>query len=209
VNMQPRQQELTFDDLFTKDGVPLDFHAAVQYQVTDSVKLVTDFGADDSKDGMGFFKRNLEQSFRMLVRDAVKKHGLNEMAINVSAAAAVDEEVTKGLKQLIADTRVPIRLIGVTLGRANPPDAIKHQRIATAEQEQRIQTEQQGKLAEDQRKAREESRAAADAAYNNKMNLTPDQYLRLETIKMQDRVCAAGHCTFFFGGVPTLTQPVR
>lgn len=204
VNMQPRQQELTFDDLFTSDGVPLDFHAAVQYQITDSVKLVQGFGADDGPQGMGFFKRNLEQSFRMLVRDAVKKHGLNEMAINVTAAAAVDAEVTEGFAKVIAATGVPIRLIGVTLGRANPPDAIKHQRIATAEQEQRIQTEKQGKLAEDQRKMREESRAAADSAYNVKMDLSPAQYLQLKDIEMRRDVCAKGGCTFVFGGATPL-----
>lgn len=207
VNMQPRQQELTFDDLFTMDGVPLDFHAAIQYQIIDSVKLVKNFGADDGPHGMGFFARNLEQSFRMLVRDAVKKHGLNEMAINVTAAAEVDREVTARFSEVIATTGVPIRLIGVTLGRANPPDAIKHQRIATAEQEQRIQTEKQGKLAEDQRKDREESRAAADRAYNVKMDLNPDQYLRLETIKMQRDVCAKGGC--YFGFNPTFTQGVK
>jgi len=43
--------------------------------------------------------------------------------------------------------------------RANPPDAIKNQRIETATQEQRIQTEQQTKLAEVQRKSAEEARA--------------------------------------------------
>jgi len=44
----------------------------------------------------------------------------------------------------------------MTVGRANPPDAIKNQRIETATQEQRIQTEQQTKLAEVQRKSAEE-----------------------------------------------------
>jgi uncharacterized membrane protein YqiK len=73
VDMRPRQQEVTFDDLFTADGVPLDFHSAIQYRITDSVKLVRDFGADDGPNGMGFFARNLEQSYRMIVRDAVKK----------------------------------------------------------------------------------------------------------------------------------------
>lgn len=206
VDMRPRQQEVTFDDLFTMDGVPLDFHSAIQYQVTDAVKLVKEFGADDSAQGMGFFLRVLEQPYRMLVRDAVKQHGLNEMAINVTAAEAVDVDVTTGFAQVIKQTGVPIKLLGVTLGRANPPDAIKHQRIATAEQEQRQKTEQQAKLAEDQRKAHEESRAAADNAYREAMHLSPEQFLQLEQIKMLDRVCAGGRCTFINGQVtPTLT----
>jgi regulator of protease activity HflC (stomatin/prohibitin superfamily) len=105
--MRPRQQEVTFDDLFTADGVPLDFHSAIQYRINDSVKLVRDFGADDGPNGMGFFARNLEQSYRMIVRDAVKKHGLNEMAITVTAAQSVDDEVTARFSEIIAKNRRP------------------------------------------------------------------------------------------------------
>ena len=205
VNMQPRQQVFTFDDLFTKDGVPLDFVATVQYQIVDSVKLVRDFGADDGPHGMGFFIRVLDQPFRALVRDAVKKHGLNEMAINVSAAEQVDEEVTARFTEVIAKSGVPIRLISVTLGRANPPDAIKHQRIATAEQEQRQKTEQQAKLAEDQRKMHEESRAAADRAYNDKMGLNAEQFVTLRQLDALRQVCGNGNCTFYNGdSIPLL-----
>ena len=57
------------------------------------------------------------------------------------------------------DKQLPVRLITMTVGRAKLPDAIKSQRIETAAQEQRVQTEKQIKLAEDQRKAAEESRA--------------------------------------------------
>lgn len=208
VDMRPRQQEITFDDLFTSDGVPLDFHSAIQYRITDSVKLVKDFGADDGPEGMGFFHRNLEQAYRMIVRDAVKKHGLNEMAINVSAAQSVDDEVTARFSEVIAKTGVPITVLGVTLGRASPPDAIKHQRIATAEQEQRQKTEQQAKLAEDQRKAHEESRAAADNAYRESMHLNVEQYLSLQQIGMLRDVCSRGACTFI-NGQATAVLPVK
>lgn len=208
VPMQPRQQEVTFDDLFTADGVPLDFHSAIQYRITDSVKLVKEFGADDTANGMGFFSRNLEQSYRMIVRDAVKKHGLNEMAINVSAAQSVDDEVTGRFAELITKSGVPITLIGVTLGRASPPDAIKHQRIATAEQEQRQKTEQQAKLAEDQRRAHEESRALADNAYRESMKLSVDQYIALMHINMLRDTCSGGKCTFINGSA-TPVLPVR
>lgn len=204
VDMRPRQQEVVFTDLMTSDGVPLDFHSAIQYQITDSVKLVKEFGADDSPNGMGFFHRVLAQNFQQIVRNAVKKHGLNEMAITVSAAQEVDDQVTEEFRSVIVAKNVPIRLLGVTLGRANPPDAIKNQRIATAEQEQRQKTEQQAKLAEDQRKAHEESRAAADNAYREAMHLSPEQYLQLENIKMLQNVCSGGRCTFISGGaVPT------
>ncbi len=201
VDMKPQRIDLMFDDLMTSSGVPIDFHAVLTYQILDTVQY------DDKTTQPGFFARNLDQPFRTAVRDEVKNHDMQSMAITASAADAVDTAVTTHLERLIKETDVPIRLIDLSLGRANPPDAIKTQRIETAAQEQRIITEQQRKLAEDQRKMAEESRAAADAAYNNKMSLSPTQYVELENIKMQKEVCAKSTCYFGFG--PTFTQNIK
>lgn len=205
VNMQPGRVDTEFNDLMTLDGVPIDFHAVISYQITDSVKLVRDYGADvRESDGVpGFWMRNLDQPFRTAVRDSVKKHGMNEMAIMATAAEEVDAEVTKHLLGIVKETGVPVKILDVSLGRANPPDAILHQRVETAAQEQRINTEKQRKLAEDQRKMAEESRAAADQAYNQKMGLNAEQYVALRALEMQREVCAKGGCTFLFGGNAT------
>jgi hypothetical protein len=205
VNMQPQRVDMEFDDLMTSNGVPIDFHAVFTYQVLDAVRLVRDFGADRSQAGVpGFFTRNLDQPFRTAVRDAVKKRDMNEMAITATAAEAVDAEVTAHMEQLITEYKVPIRLVDLSLGRANPPDAIENQRIATAEQEQRINTEKQRKLAEDQRKAAEQSRAEADNAYRTAMQLNPEQFLQLESIKAMRDVCGGGKCSIVTtGALPT------
>ena len=204
VNMQPSRIDSEFTDLMTSDGVPIDFHAVLTIQVTDSVKLVRDFGADMVANGTpGFWIRNIDQPFRTAVRDAVKKHGMNEMAIQATAAEDVDNVVTQHLLNIIKETGVPIRVLDVSLGRANPPDAILHQRVETAAQEQRINTERQKKLAEDQRKLAEESRAAADQAYNQKMGLNTEQYVALQAIQMQRDVCSKGNCTFIYGANAT------
>ena len=125
VNMQPARVDAQFDDLMTADGVPIDFHAVITYIVTDSVKLVRDFGADVTGQGVpGFWVRNLDQPFRTAVRDSVKKHGMNEMAIMATAAEAVDLEVTNHLLAIVKETGVPVKILDVSLGRANPPDAL-------------------------------------------------------------------------------------
>jgi regulator of protease activity HflC (stomatin/prohibitin superfamily) len=199
VDMRPIQVTVEFDDLMSRDGVPLDFDAAVRYRVTNSVKLVSQFGAD-----AGFFARNVERPFRDAVRDAVKKRGMNETAIDATAAEEIDDEVTKAVAAVIQSADLPIQMIDVTLGRANPPDAIKNQRIETAAQEQRVNTERQTKLAEDQRLEAERSRAAADNAYREAMRLSPDQFLTLESIKAMRDVCGGGKCSFVTAGaLPT------
>lgn len=202
VDVRPQQANIEFNDLMSRDGVPLDFNAAIRYRVTDTVALVSKFGADDH-----WFSRNLEKPFSNAVRDAVKKRGMNEMAIDATASEAVDAEVSKATEAIIKRDSIPIQLIDVTLGRANPPDAIKSQRIDTAAQEQRINTEKQKTLAEAQRLLAERARADADNAYRLAMNLSPDQYLQLKSIEALAWACASkpGTCSFVTTGVmPTL-----
>jgi len=198
VSMQPRRFEANLPDTMTSDGVPISFHAIITLQVTNSVDLVKSFGPN-------WYENNVEQPFAQFVRQAVRKHGMNETAISTTALDSIDAEIRDDLVQFMKDKQLPVRLITMTVGRANPPDAIKSQRIETAAQEQRVQTEKQIKLAEDQRKAAEESRAAADNAYRQAIGLSPEQYVQLKRIEMELKVCADGKCTFIenAGALPT------
>jgi len=198
VYMQPQKFDTEMHDTMTSDGVPISFHAIVVLQVSDSVSLIKNFGPD-------WYRNNLEEQFKTMVRQAVRKRGMNETAISTTALDAIDAEIRESLIAFIKDKGLPVRLITMTVGRANPPDAIKSQRIETAAQEQRVQTEKQIKLAEDQRKAAEESRAAADNAYRQALGLSPEQYVQLKRIEMERAVCAEGKCTFIenTGAVPT------
>lgn len=210
VNMQPRTFIQHYTDMFTNDGVPLEFNVATKMQITDSVRMAKDFGVweYDSGGGIqwpGWFGNNLMKPIENYVRQAVRKHGLNETAINPVAIDAIDAEVYAAIDKEIARINLPVKLLGFTVGKATPPDAVKNQRIATAEQQQRKLTEDQRKLAEDARLAAEESRANADNAYRNKMSLSPEQFIQLEAIHAQREVCMKGGCTFIGGGVtPTV-----
>ena len=204
VNMQPQRYEQELDDTMSADGVPLGFHAIINLQVTDAVTIVKNFGPN-------WYKNNVEQEFAQQVRQAVRKRGMNEMAINTTAIDAVDTEVESGMAAYLSAKGLPVKLITMTVGRANPPDAIKNQRIETAAQEQRVQTEKQIAQAEDQRKNAETARAAADNAYRQAIGLTPEQYVQLKRIEMEVKVCSEGKCTFIENGgaVPALTVAGR
>lgn len=203
VNMLPQRIDMEFDDMMTKSGVPVSFHVVATFRVTDAVKLVTQFGADvDEKGTWGFWTRNLDQPIRTAVRDSVKQRDMNEIAISQTAADAVGQEVESSAVRIVQQSGVPILITELNVGRVNPPDAVRDQRIATAQQEQRVITEQQTKLAEDARKAAETSRAQADNAYRLAMDLSPQQFIELQRINMQRDVCAraGANCTFFLGG---------
>jgi regulator of protease activity HflC (stomatin/prohibitin superfamily) len=196
VNMQPQKYDTELPDTMTRDGVPITFHAIMVLRVTDSVTLIKNFGPD-------WYGNNLEEPFKTMVRQAVRKRGMNETAISTTALDKIDNEIHDQLLLFIKQKTLPVELVTMTVGKANPPDSVKTQRIATATQEQRIQTEQQMKLAEDQRAAAETSRAKADNAYREAMGLSPQQFIQLETVKMQREVCGEqgkATCTFIQNG---------
>lgn len=193
----PIQIQEHFDDLMSADGVPLDFDAVVRIKITDTVTLITKFGPD-------WYKNNVQAEFRNRVRQAVRRHGMNETAISTKAIEEIDQEVSKALTSYLQEAALPLHLIQMTVGKANPPDSVKNQRIETAAQEQRALTEAKRKLAEDARLQAEQSRAAADNAFRNAMNMSPEQYLRLEEIKTYRDVCGGGKCTVVLGGASIL-----
>lgn len=212
VDVQPLTYIQHFNDMFTSDGVPLEFNVATKLQVTDSVQMAEKFGVWTYSVGSGgiapgwpgWYGNNLFKPIENFVRQAVRKHGLNETAINPVAIDTIDAEVYAAIDKEIARINIPAKLLGFTVGKATPPDAVKNQRIATAEQQQRKLTEDQRKLAEDARLAAETSRARADNAYRGDLGLSPEQFIQLEKIHMERDVCTKGGCTFVASGVAAL-----
>lgn len=210
VNMMPWQYPVHFEDLMSREGVPLDFDAVIRLQVVDSVRLVETFGVYDTTAGKltgpAWYVNNVHKQFETAVRQAVRKHGMNETAISTTAVDDIDAEVSQAMREYLKQRAIPVALLDVTVGRANPPDAVLNQRRETAAQEQRVNTEKQKKLAEDVRREAELSRAAADNAYREAMRLSPDQFIALEAIKAQHDICAKSACTFIAPGTSALVS---
>jgi regulator of protease activity HflC (stomatin/prohibitin superfamily) len=202
VNMQPLQYEEKFDDLMSSDGIPLGFDSIMRIQITDSVDLIKNFG-------IKFYETNIQNEFRNRVRQAVRKHGMNETAISTTAIDAIDAEVTQQMEAYLRSAHMPIRLIKITVGKANPPDAIKDQRIKTAQEQQRQITEVQTKIAEDARKAAEAARADADNAYRQSLGLSAEQFVQIQAINMQRDVCTKSACTFITGNATPVVHTGR
>lgn len=200
VDVTPQAFEIKFNDLAPSDGIPLDFQTTVRLQVTNSVELVKSWnGAATNEKGepaYSWFWRNIEPQYQNFVRQAVKRYTMNDLALTGAAIDAVDQEVQKRLQAYLAEIKIPVRLLGVTVGRANPPSEILAQRTQTAAQQQRVKTMEEAKKAEDARKAAEQARAEADNAYRQQMSLTPEQFVDLKRIEMQEKACQRSTCIF-------------
>jgi regulator of protease activity HflC (stomatin/prohibitin superfamily) len=201
VDVTPTAFNMAFDDMMSSDGIPLDFHAVLTLRVTDPVKLVTRFsGASGSSDGVPiWYSHNVAPVLNNYVRDAFKGQTMHALAIEATGTASVEKDVRGALQAYINLKGLPVEIVNFSLGRVNPPQAIKTQRIRTAEEQQRQQTELQTKLAEQNRQQAETARAQADNAYRQAMNLSPEQFVELERIHMTGRVCDDKPCTIIIG----------
>lgn len=196
VRMTPQVVPVPFDDLTTSDRFLLDFDAVIRYRFTDSVGLVRDFGADR------WYVNNIDHQFRAIVREAVKKRALPDMMASVTTAQEVDDEVTRELKQFVADTKLQINILGVSLGRAKPNSEVLSQMNKTAAERQRKLTLIEAEQAEIQREREQTARARADNAYRNSIGLSPEQFVQLEGIKRYSEACAKSTC--IIGQVPVV-----
>jgi len=207
VYMQPMTVDEYFHDAMPKDNNPVEYHAALRYQVTDAVKIVKAFGTDqiEVEKGQfyyGWYVRNLQRTFQTMNRDQVRSYSMPDLALSNSAVGAVEADLTKNTAEFVEKIGLPIKILGVTLGKISPSKSIIDAYNETGVQQQRAKTEHQRKLAEDARKEAETSRALADKAYQDSMSMNTDQYIRLQTVKM----CAdKANCSVFLGSIP---QPI-
>lgn len=206
VTIRPEQHAIQIDDTMSRDGVPLDFDCTISTRITDAPTLIQNFGES-------WFDTNVRSQVTSFIRDAVKKHAMNETAISTEAMVEIDNEVTERTIAYINEIKLPVELIRFTAGRANPPDSVKNQRMETAAQQQRIVTEQQKVLAEQSRMAAELARANADMAYQNAMKLSSEQFIELQRLKVLRDACTGEgrSCNFVVveGGNQTLQFPMK
>lgn len=199
INIQPMLVEENFDDLMSTDTVPVDFRTSLQVQITNPIVLWTKYGNN-------WYKINVQRQYQALVRDEARKYTMNELLTGKEIPKLMEKNIREQLDRLIADNHLPFRVTDLNIGRALPNKNVLEQIDLTAAQQQRSKTMIEQEKAEQQRKKAEQARAAADNAYRQEMQLSPDQFLQLESIKRYSDACTHGNtCNFMFGSNGTAT----
>ena len=193
VLMTPQSIQVKFDDFSSADNILLDFESTIQYQVVDAVDLVEHFGDK-------WFENNVGRQYAAIAREALKKKTMTQMMSDVVAAQDVDNEVTGALQQLVKESKLPVRIIGVSLGRAKPNENVLAQMNETAAQQQRQKTLVAAAIAEGNRETEQIAKAKADNAYRNAMGLSPDMFIQLERIKRFADACRESKGTCIVDG---------
>jgi regulator of protease activity HflC (stomatin/prohibitin superfamily) len=183
VKMTPQSITVKVDDFGTMDGTLVDFETTFQFRVKDSVALVKNFGE-------GWFENNIRQQYLAIIREALKKRSLPDLMSNAVEGAKVDSEVTTAIQDLVKNFNIPIEVMNITLGRAMPNQSVRDQIDRTATERETQKTLIEARKAQVERKAEQEARADADNAYRNKLGLSPEQFIQLESIRSYSAACA-------------------
>jgi regulator of protease activity HflC (stomatin/prohibitin superfamily) len=199
----PMRYKESFQDMTTKDKSDVDFDIYFKLQIVAPKAdiLYSDFG-------LKWYSRNLQSEFRRVVRVVCMKYDMELLTSDSKISQEIEAIVEKECKQIITDLGIPVILVNVNMGSANPPKQVKLERNKTAAAKQREKTlVQQGKN-EDQRKSNEEKRASADKAYQSEMGLTTAQYIQLKQLEVQEKAYSKAS-TVIINGQATPTVRVK
>lgn len=201
VDVTPQTIPVRFDDFSSSDNILLDFETQIQYRITGSAKLLSGFGTE-------WFKNNVANQYAAIVRDQVKRYDMTSMMSDSNTAAMIDNEVTRQVRELMAEHKIPVEVINITLGKAKPNPNVLDQMNETAAQQQRAKTLREATAAEEQRKAEQLAKAEADNAYRQKMGLTPEMYLAREIAELNANACvnAKGGCYVIPSGTNVIAK---
>ena len=128
---------------------------------------------------------------------------------DVEKAKLIDAEVTEQLTALVAETKLPIKVINISLGRARPNKNVLDQMDKTAAEQQRQKTLAEQIISEEKRKEAEGKRAEADMEYASKMKMNTEQFVAMETAKMYSSACKTSTNCIILNGNATPVLPIK
>lgn len=205
VDVKPDRKKEAFDDLNTKDNVPVDFDIYFTFQINSSEvhNLYSKFGLD-------YYEKSLEQELRNLTRDKCKQYEMNPLTNDAHVSDEINTFVLTEGNKIIKKLGIPVTLIAVNMGSVNPPPAVINERSNTAAAKQKEQTIVQETKNQTERQNSEAARAKADRAYQNALGLTTAEYIQLQELKVKEiGYSKATEITIIEGGSPNVNKSVR
>lgn len=176
----PQTVEEHFDDLITDDNNAVDFSAYFKYQIRKGTtpEIYKKFGEN-------WYSQSVKETFRAIVRDKCSQYKMFDLAANRNILAEIEQNIHDKMNSHFKEWGMTIDILQITIGKVKPPQEVLNETNKTAAQVQSKLTQAARKNAEDSRKDAEESKAIADKAYQVKMGMTTDEYLKLRALELE------------------------
>lgn len=198
-SITPKTISEHFQDMIPSDQTPVSFDAYIKVQII-SGKTPDLY----SKFGENWYSNNMRATFRTLVRDYASEYTMYELSSKRKITSLLEKKIHKDMVAYVKRIKLPIRVIQVSIGSITPPRQVLDETKSTSAQNQSILTQKARAKAEMARMDAEVQKAIADKAYQNQMNMTIDEYLRLRQLEIEkekvELIKDNKNTTIIFGG---------
>ena len=173
-----------FDDVFCDDNTPLDLSAHIMLKVTSGKGpvLLRNYGTE-------WYENNIKENFREIVRNFISTYNMYTLVSDREIYDKVKEDIAQKMQahfdKLNAEAEFPVEIVNVVVDKAKPNNMVMEELNKTAAMAQQKITQQRQQEMEEQRAETERKRAAADKAYMQAMNLSPDLFIKLKYAEIE------------------------
>lgn len=173
-----------FDDVFCDEQTPLDLSAHIMLKIISGKGpvLLMNYGED-------WYENNIKENFREIVRNFISTYSMNTLVSDREVYDKVKVDIAEKMQahfnKLNAEAEFPVEIVNVVVDKAKPNDMVMDELNKTAAMAQQKITQQRQQEMEEQRAETERKRAAADKAYMQAMNLSPDLFIKLKYAEIE------------------------
>ena len=167
------------DDIISNENTPLDFNTIITLQIKEgrTPLLLENYGVE-------WYENNIKEVYNNLTRHYVSQYSPFDLTSNREVIAHIDScvksDMVRYIDELSEVREFPVTVVNVITGRAIPNAAQLTEMNNTAAQIQAKQTQERRYEMELAREKAESQRAISDKAYQQKMNLTAEQFISLK-----------------------------
>lgn len=203
VAMTPQRFDVTFDDLPTANNNLLDYQTYLVLQVTNSQQLIKRYPVK-------WYEFSIEKQYGNIVRKVVSTKSFDDIMTKPETNVDIEKQVRAQLLEYLEDTKLPIAIVDMSLGKAKPQPDVLLEMNKTASEAQRFKTLVQTANAETQRAISERKRAEADNAYRQALGMSTNEVKDLQIAKIYADACKENkNCILNLGGAGLLAPPGR
>ena len=183
---QPTTRKEHYEDVATRKGTPVDLDMYLTYKLIEGKSPTL-----HSKYGENWYKKYAVGQIRDIGRQEIRKHEIDALRTDNTVTDSIQNSAKQRIQAFFDKGGLPIKLIKISLSKANPPPKLAEEMDATAAQVQRERTELARAKAEMARAESEKQAAISDKAYSKQFNMTTQQFLQnkfLDIIKNKTNV---------------------
>lgn len=175
-----------FDDVATNETTPVDMDAHIFLRVKAGKSPIL-----HNNYGTNWYDNNIKEIFRKYIKDFVSRYDMitlvSEREIYDDIEPVIKQQMIDYINSLSESKELPIEVVNVVVDKAKPNEGVREELNNTAIYMQQRNTQVMKQEMEVARRETERLRALADKEYQNTMGFTPQQFIMLRALELENQ----------------------